>query len=120
MILKLQIAHFIFKRWEPMHMRHVSALVVFTPLALSMLLMQSLGAFKAIYLTLAVYLSTLVGSVLLYRISPFRPLFRYPGPFACKLSKLWVGPLSFRGRAHAYIQRLHEKYGDVVCIGEYA
>ena len=40
--------------------------------------------------TLFTYFATLLGSIAAYRISPFHPLARYPGPFIAKLSKLWM------------------------------
>ena len=65
------------------------------------------------------YLSAIAASVLIYRLSPFHPLARYPGPLICKLSKFSYGFLSIGGRAHVYVKRLHEHYGDVVRIGMY-
>ena len=40
--------------------------------------------------TFFTYFATLLGSIAAYRISPFHPLARYPGPFIAKLSKLWM------------------------------
>ena len=40
--------------------------------------------------TLFVYFAALLVSIAAYRISPFHPLARYPGPFVAKLSKLWM------------------------------
>lgn len=55
---------------------------------------------------------------LLYRISPFHPLAQFPGPWACKASKLWLVYVTPSGKAHEYIHRLHQQYGDIVRIGE--
>ena len=64
-----------------------------------------------------IYLSALSTSVLLYRLSPFHPLARYPGPLKCKVSKLWMARLSLEGHQHRYIKTLHDRYGDFVRIG---
>ena len=63
------------------------------------------------------YLAALLASTAVYRLSPWHPLARYPGPLGCKLSKLWMGAVCVPGFQHKYIQALHERYGDVVRIG---
>ncbi|KAI0687111.1 high nitrogen upregulated cytochrome P450 monooxygenase 2 [Cerioporus squamosus] len=63
------------------------------------------------------YLSALAALVVLYRISPFHPLWPYPGPFWCRTTKLWHAALATTGRQPQYLQQLHEKYGDIVRIG---
>ena len=92
-------------------------------------------ASSGVPLTFLVYFLTLVGSVITYRISPFHPLAQYPGPFIAKLSKLWMVDLSpfaydigadghtqvyisWTGKQHIYYARLHERYGDILRIGE--
>lgn len=53
-----------------------------------------------------------------YRLSPFHPLARYPGPTLCKVSKLWIAYLAGTERKiHLYMQQLHQQYGEVVRIG---
>jgi hypothetical protein len=76
-----------------------------------------------------------MGSIVAYRISPFHPLAKYPGPFTAKLSKLWMVRLSvlvgvieadkhsqvfvtLTGKQHEHFASLHEKYGDIVRTGE--
>ena len=63
------------------------------------------------------YFFTLALSVVLYRISPFHPLWRYPGPFWCCTTKFWHAALAATGEQPRYLQRLHDKYGDVVRFG---
>ena len=63
------------------------------------------------------YLATLLSSIAIYRLSPFHPLARYPGPIGCKLSKFYLGFVSCPGFQHKYLKSLHDRYGDVVRIG---
>ncbi|KAF6743654.1 cytochrome P450 [Ephemerocybe angulata] len=52
-----------------------------------------------------------------YRLSSLHPLSRYPGPFLCKISKLWIIWLAYRGKLHLYYKSLHDIYGPIVRIG---
>ncbi|KIP08448.1 hypothetical protein PHLGIDRAFT_23489 [Phlebiopsis gigantea 11061_1 CR5-6] len=53
----------------------------------------------------------------LYRLSPFHPLAKYPGPVLGKLSKFYLAYLAGHGDAHTVIRGLHQQYGDVVRVG---
>ncbi len=54
-----------------------------------------------------------------YRLSPLHPLARFPGPIMCRISKGWLAYLTVKDKkAHLYIKDLHERYGDIVRIGE--
>ena len=86
--------------------------------------------------TYATFYATLALSVIFYRLSPFHPLARYPGPVLARVSKLWFvsvrrsapkysmlilclpkAYLGWRGRQHVHYMNLHKKYGDVVRVG---
>lgn len=82
------------------------------------LLRTTMPPFSAFLTAAAVSLSTMLASLVLYRISPFHPLARYPGPFGCKITKFWMACIGYAGRQHIYIKGLHERYGDVVRIGQ--
>ena len=64
------------------------------------------------------FLAAFFGSISFYRLSPFHPLAKYPGPTRCKLTKIWMAWIGFGGRAHIYYKKLHDKYGSIVRIGE--
>lgn len=64
-----------------------------------------------------VYLLTLSSSIVVYRLSPFHPLARYPGPILARVTRLWALYQSASGKSHERYYALHEKYGDVVRTG---
>jgi hypothetical protein len=55
----------------------------------------------------------------MYRLSPFHPLAKYPGPVIAKTSKLWAAYVCARGDLHRYYKNLHNRYGDVVRVGKF-
>ncbi|KAJ7755797.1 cytochrome P450 [Mycena metata] len=79
--------------------------------------LNSLNIFVSGLRSYLLYCSTLVLSVLAYRLSPFHPLAKYPGPVACKTSKLWLTWITSRGKLHVYLKGLHDEYGSIVRIG---
>lgn len=97
---------------------HVILLLV-TPAALSVLLVDRVHPIAlAVAGTFATFYSTILTLIIAYRISPVHPLAAYPGPIMCKLSKFWMAYIARKGKQHLYIQSLHERYGDIVRIGE--
>ncbi|KAL1949708.1 hypothetical protein VTO73DRAFT_8589 [Trametes versicolor] len=52
-----------------------------------------------------------------YRISPWHPLASFPGPFLARTSSIWLTYISFTGRRHIILDRLHAKHGQFVRIG---
>ena len=70
-------------------------------------------------LTFVAYGSAVTSFTLMYRLSPFHPLAKYPGPAIAKTSKLWAAYLNFKGDLHRFYKSLHERYGDVVRVGRY-
>lgn len=59
----------------------------------------------------------LFASITVYRAS-FHRLNRFPGPFAARLSNLYITRLSAKNlQLYREIQRLHHTYGDVVRVG---
>jgi hypothetical protein len=77
---------------------------------------RSLNA--AVPLAFATYIGALIFFTLAYRLSPFHPLAKYPGPVIAKTSKWWAAYISATGNTHRYYKHLHDRYGDVVRIGQ--
>ena len=73
----------------------------------------------AVLFAFVTYWSALTSFTLVYRLSPFHPLAKYPGPTVAKASKLWGSYHSTTGNVHRYYKSLHERFGDVVRIGKY-
>lgn len=81
------------------------------------MLFASFGIWRSVSCAILVFWTTLGLSIVLYRLSPFHPLARYPGPIEAKISKIWTTWIVNQGRQHLYIEQLHLQYGDVVRIG---
>ncbi|KAH9035424.1 high nitrogen upregulated cytochrome P450 monooxygenase 2 [Lactarius hengduanensis] len=71
----------------------------------------------AVLLAFLAYGSAVTSFALLYRLSPFHPLARYPGPAIAKTSKLWAAYHCAKGDLHKLYKSLHDRYGDVVRVG---
>lgn len=76
--------------------------------------------FVSVPLAFASYGGFLVFFTVSYRLSPLHPLAKYPGPVIAKTSKWWGAYFGVRGDLHLYYKSLHDRYGDVVRVGEYA
>lgn len=113
-----QVVHYVFKRWEPMRVRIVGPLLLLLPLCLSALLAPHYGQYPAVALSFAVYYTTLTASIVVYRLSPFHPLAKYPGPVLAKVSRCWFAHVALKGKQHLVLVELHNRYGDIVRIGE--
>lgn len=75
-------------------------------------------AFRAASLLSSAVWAGLYSSLLVYR-GAFHRLNRFPGPFWARISNFYVTSLSVK-KFHLYeeVQQLHEKYGDIVRLGE--
>ncbi|KAH9897745.1 high nitrogen upregulated cytochrome P450 monooxygenase 2 [Cubamyces lactineus] len=112
-----QVAHSIFKRYEPQHVAAHAGLLFGVPVILAGLLLVHFPLATAVLASFSTYWSTLVCSISLYRLSPWHPLVRYPGPTIHKLSKVYLAWISRGGKRHLYTQELHRQHGDLVRIG---
>ncbi|KAG2110892.1 cytochrome P450 [Suillus discolor] len=112
------LCHLVFKRHEPTSpLSHLGLLVV-VPAILSTLFLPNSSTFtRAFGFVYLLYYSTVLLSVIVYRLSPWHPLARYPGPIPCRISKFWMAWVSRDGKQHIYYSKLHQAYGDVVRIG---
>lgn len=52
-----------------------------------------------------------------HRLSPFHPLYRFPGPIMNKISSLPALLIVFRGKRYEEIRDLHARYGTFVRTG---
>ncbi|KAK1224555.1 hypothetical protein PQX77_012534 [Marasmius sp. AFHP31] len=56
-------------------------------------------------------------SIVLYRISPFHPLAKVPGPMILKITKFWRMYICWTGKQHIMLKELHDRYGPIVRSG---
>ena len=132
-----QLVHRIFQKYEPQSPGIWALLLLIVPAVVSGVFVQGASSVLGLlFRTHAIFYTSLILSVVFYRLSPFHPLARYPGPALAKASKLWfVGifrstlkcsmliihlfkaHLGWQGKQHVHYRNLHKKYGDVVRVG---
>ena len=119
-LASLQVVHLIFKRTETYEPTRVVPLSLGVPTLLTYLYRpHASSVLWAAVTVFNVFFVSLFTSIALYRVSPWHPLAKYPGPLICKLTQFHLATLSLRGKQHIYFAKLHEKYGDIVRVGEF-
>lgn len=112
-----QACYLVYKKYEPeTTILHLLLLVV-APAAVAIATRNEITVF-CILGSMVAYWSFVAFFTLLYRLSPFHPLANYPGPLAARVSKLYHVRVASRGNAHWVIKGWHDRYGDVVRVGE--
>ena len=113
------MSHLIYRHFEPRSaLSSVSLLLVIPSLLSRLISYTGRSPYTAVPLAFTTYGGALMFFTLVYRLSPFHPLAKYPGPVIAKTSKWWAAYyVSSRGDLHRYCKRLHDRYGDVVRIG---
>ncbi|KAF6749572.1 cytochrome P450, partial [Ephemerocybe angulata] len=118
-VLAAVLSHYWFRNNEPTITTAAISLLILplcSPL-LEVTLLTNTPRLYAIALGYLLYYLTLSTSIILYRISPFHPLAKHPGPLLCKISK-WTGVwVAIKGNSHQFVKDLHLKYGPVVRVG---
>lgn len=116
------ITHAVFRWMEP------SALLVIANAAMTFLAVAvhaiafsetalSVALLRAVVLN-TVFFASLVASIAVYRLSPWHPLARFPGPAWAAMSKWWmVHCILIKGGRHLEMQRAHRRYGTWVRLG---
>jgi hypothetical protein len=119
LIIPPQLAHAIVHRQQPSSLSQFALLLFALPAAVSATFASSsLSSFLFGFLrALPVYWLSLSASVVAYRLSPFHPLAKYPGPILCRVSRFWATRVSLSGDQHLVSHQLFEQYGDVVRTG---
>ena len=132
-----QLVHHFFQKYEPQSPGICAFLLLILPGVVSGIFAQGASSVLGPLLrTYATFYTSLASSIVIYRLSPFHPLARYPGPVLAKISKLWFvstrgcmpecsvltirlskAYLGWQGKQHVHYRNLHKKYGDVVRVG---
>jgi hypothetical protein len=114
----MQITYLVFHYLEPQKPIHLSILLVVIPIALAPLLRSFTSSFViAISLSIFFHNALILMFAVIYRLSPYHPLAKYPGPIPNRVSKWWMAYIISTGKQHTYLKKLHEGYGDIVRIG---
>ena len=113
-----QLTHLVFNRLEPLKLPILACFFVLIPTALSVLFIGQISLLASIAVAFGTYYAVLLTSIAFYRLSPFHPLARFPGPLGMKLSSLLVYKEFRAGKRHERIRQLHQQYqSDVIRIG---
>lgn len=119
----MQLVHLIYKTFEvDPGKKLLTVLLLFSvPVSSAFYLHQeNVSAVLAVLLSFSVFFSTLVTSIIVYRISPFHPLAKYPGPLLAKISRLQGTRMMAKGKNHLYYKQLHAQYGPIIRVGMYS
>lgn len=119
----MQANHLFFQKYEPFGrtVLYVLAILLVEPVVLCLLLAYASPAATVQWtnyiFAYGAFFASLLSSIILYRLSPFHPLAKVPGPMMHKVSKLWSVWICWQGRQHTEFKAMHDKYGPVVRTG---
>ncbi|KAK7683453.1 hypothetical protein QCA50_013286 [Cerrena zonata] len=97
-VISALISHYIFKRWEQTDILSLAGLLLFLPSFLSTLFWNNHTTAQSLLIAFTVYYTVLAASIVLYRLSPFHPLAKYPGPLLGKISAFYLMRISLKGK----------------------
>ncbi|KAJ6567330.1 high nitrogen upregulated cytochrome P450 monooxygenase 2 [Mycena vulgaris] len=110
--------HLMFNKFESSLLKPLLRLMLVLPSAPAVLLLPHYSSPRvAVLVAYTTFYGTLVMSVICYRLSPFHPLSKHPGPILAKLSKMWAIYHTYTGKTHVAFLDLHRRYGPVVRTG---
>lgn len=117
----LQGLHLLFNKFERQYLHLLKFALLFSPLApLYIILPHYRGiALNVVLTAYGTTYATLLMSLIIYRLSPIHPLWKYPGPVLAKCTKFWGVYHSSTGCIHHTLSDLHRYYGSVVRTGKY-
>ncbi|KAF8182926.1 cytochrome P450 [Pholiota molesta] len=117
-ILSALAAHQWFKRYDPVGLKHaIIALALIPSLPAWLLWQQAYSILLSAACAYSIFYSALLLAVLGYRLSPYHPLAKYPGPVIMRVTKLWGAWIAYTGKTHIYLKAVHDQYGSTVRIG---
>ena len=114
----VQGCYLIYKQFEPNTLSVHFPLLFGVPALLVYQFGSQLGLLQQIGTVLS-YWGLILAFTAIYRLSPFHPLAKYPGPTLAKLSKVYWCYLTMRDHPFRVAKHWHDKCGDVVRIGKY-
>jgi hypothetical protein len=115
-LTRLQAAHAVCHYRPPASIPTFISVLFLPPVVAAFVASSSPSLFDYLR-ALALYMLSLASSITLYRLSPFHPLAKYPGPVLARVSRFWAVREVARGHQHRVSHELFERYGDVVRTG---
>ncbi|KAF9476613.1 cytochrome P450 [Pholiota conissans] len=123
-VLAAYITHLWMKSHNPLCLDHFLAVLLIAPLVLVCISVLTTTGHLDFHCFInsapaafVVFYSALVVFVAAYRLSPYHPLAKYPGPKIMKITKLWGTWIAYKGKTHEYLKKLHDQYGPTIRIG---
>lgn len=115
----MQAIHQLFRRREPTIASALLTLATADAAAFALLERLDLGLpLRTLASVLGVStVVTLFASIVVYRLSPWHPLARYPGPALRKVSQARTILAAKRGVQYLELKQLHEQHGSIVRTG---
>ncbi|KAJ3551693.1 hypothetical protein NM688_g4557 [Phlebia brevispora] len=111
-------SYLFYKRFEPNAVwLHAVLLVAVPALLQSQFVSYTSNTVLRCTLVSTAYWTSLISLTIAYRLSPFHPLAKFPGPLIARITKFWMSYITTRGDGHEYLRGLHARYGDAVRIG---
>jgi hypothetical protein len=113
----VQLSHLVCHYRAPASIPAFLATLLLPPAALSYVV-PSTSPVLGFFQHLALYWISLGTSIAFYRLSPFHPLAKIPGPALAKVSRLWAARHVMAGRQHVLSHELFEHYhSDIIRTG---
>jgi hypothetical protein len=112
----LQLSHFVCHHWHPASLAAFGAVLAAPPVVITAALSTPFS-YWILLRNAIVYLTSLALSITAYRLSPFHPLAKYPGPVLARVSRLWAVSGVLGENQHIYSHQLFDRYGDIVRTG---
>ncbi|TFK89227.1 high nitrogen upregulated cytochrome P450 monooxygenase 2 [Polyporus arcularius HHB13444] len=115
------VAHHVFRRHETYSLRAHALLIFVPPFVIATHYVHrpdGYGTLAHLFAkSLAIHVVALLSSIVVYRLSPWHPLARFPGPPLRKVSELVGAYYAAIGKKATAISELHKQYGSVVRTG---
>jgi len=102
--------------YEPRTAHGGLALVLLIP-ACFIFVGDATPSLPSVFTAYCYFICSLCLSVILYRLSPFHPLYHVPGPALWRVTKIIGMWMSWTGHQHLRLKQAHDKYGSVVRTG---
>ncbi|KAG6908180.1 hypothetical protein DXG01_005833 [Tephrocybe rancida] len=100
-------SHALFKRTEPRALPFLGLLATMNVFAFVYTYNETQRVVYSVVVsavTASAFLTGLLGSIVIYRLSPWHPLAEYPGPTLAKLSKWYMAVWIAKGNRHLKLQ----------------